>query len=219
MVREDKQILYLNIVVVDGSVAVKTSVKKRVDNTKLPPSLKESFGNGAAHVVSMRSSPDKIAERLGGQLCEKTTRKLAEMGVTIEMEECYREGTYVVLQMQVLRVDARTIQGASGSGQEKLEKGKGETTASGTMLEWCLTIIGTENQKKLEEDYLPDKAQAKLQAKILAIMKEKLEKKGIIANIEIVKEEKQARYFYEKLKEIRKGEGDSSPGGDSSKSR
>ena len=197
--------------VIDGTTAVKTSVKKRVDNTKLPPSIKESFGNGAAHVASMRTTPDKIAERLGGQLCEKTTRKLAEMGVTIEMEECFREGTYVVLQLQVIRVDARTIQRAQVQG--KLEKGTSETTtASGAMLDWCLTIIGTENQKKLEEEYLPDKVEAKLQSKILAIMKDKLEKKGIIANIEIVKEEKQARYFYEKLKEIRNKEGDNSPG-------
>jgi hypothetical protein len=151
---------------------VKTSVKKRVDNTKLPPSLKESFGNGAAHVASRRSTPNRIAERLGVQLCEKTTRKLAEMGVTIEMEECFREGPYVVLQLQVLRVDARTIQRAQVRGT--LEKDKGEITTSCIMFEWCLTIIGSDNQKKLEEDYLPDKVQAKLQANILSILKEKL---------------------------------------------
>lgn len=185
-------------------------MKKRVDNTKLPPSIKEPFGNGAAHVASIRSRPGKIAERLGAQLCEKTTRKLAEMGVTIDMEECYREGFYVVLQLQVLRVDARTIQSIQMHG--KLEKDKGESTASGTMFDWCLTMIGSVNQKKLEEEYLPEKIQTKLEQKILAIMRQKLEQKGIVANVDIVKEEKQARYFFGKIKEIRNGQGESSLG-------
>ena len=195
---------------IDGSTAVKEKVKKRVGNSKLPPQLRESFGNGAAHVASKRSTPDKVAERLGPQLCEKTTQRLAEMGVTIEMEECFREGPFVVLQLQVLRVDARTIQRAQVQGN--LEDVSGDTAASNKLFEWCLDIIGSDNQKKLEEEYLPDKVQSKIESKILNVMKEKLERKGVVANVDIVREEKQARYFFEKLKEIGKGTGETAGG-------
>lgn len=45
--------------------------------------------------------------------------------------------------------------------------------------------------------------QAKLETGIAEMMNEKLQEKQIVADCNIVKEEKQARYFYAKLKEVR----------------
>ena len=63
--------------------------------------------------------------------------------------------------------------------------------------------MGQDNQRKLEEDFLPAKVQAKLGDKMMATMEEKFEDMHLKAECQIIKEENQARYFYSKIRDIR----------------
>jgi hypothetical protein len=197
-------------VVIDGSALVKSKVKERVDNSKLPTSLKDAVANRAGHVASKRIKPSKIAQNIGTKLCERTPQKMAEMGVTVAMEQVFREGPLVVLQLQVQHVDARAIEKVRRQEAADLTQSdtSSEATVASALLEWCLRIIGSDNQKKLESEFLPEKVQAKLESKILEIMTERFERKGLEVDVEIVREERQAKYFFRKLKEMREpGEG------------
>lgn len=77
------------------------------------------------------------------------------------------------------------------------------SSVAGALLEWSLKLIGRGNQQKLEGDFLPKKVQDKLQTEMMNMMAEKFEEKRLEADVEIIKEEKQARFFYSKLREVR----------------
>ena len=75
-----------------------------------------------------------------------------------------------------------------------------ESTA---ILEWCYKLIGTNDQRKLEEEYLPEKVQLKLETKLLELLTEKFERNNLSkADIMIHREDRQARFFYQTLKRL-----------------
>jgi hypothetical protein len=73
---------------------------------------------------------------------------------------------------------------------------------SSEMLEWCLKLIGTNDQRKLEEEYLPEKVQMKLETKLLELLTDKCKQNKL--DIMILREDKQARFFYQTLKQLGK---------------
>ena len=77
---------------------IRMQVKQKDEKPKHPKSKKR---------LKLKSTT--IAEKMSTKLCTTMPTKLAEIGCTVQMEEVFREGPYVVIQIQVQRVDARAI--------------------------------------------------------------------------------------------------------------
>jgi hypothetical protein len=170
--------------------------------------MKDSIAQRAGQVMSKRIKPSTLAQKIGGKLCERMPPKMADMGLTVAMEEVFREGPFVVMQLQVQHVDTLAVEKAqrlenADLTQSDLDTTTNEATLASALLEWCLKLIGTDKKKQLEEDFLPEKVQSKLATKILEVMTEKFDRQGLVIYIEILKEEQQARFFYRQLREVR----------------
>jgi hypothetical protein len=166
-------------------VAAQPKVKAEVEQWKPPNPGKAPVAKTAGKVATTtRVKNAKLARRLGEKLCDKMPRKLAEMGLTVEFEVVFQEGPYVVIQLQVQHVNARAIERSQRQENADPTADEGtpsDTAVAATLLEWCLKIIGPENQRTLEESYLPVKVQTKLESKIMEVMAEKVGRKGLKA--------------------------------------
>ena len=72
------------------------------------------------------------------------------------------------------------------------------------ILEWVLCILGgTKIHRSLEERHLPSLVQSKITENMQSMMTKKLESKSLKADIAVLSETEQARYFYKHLQELR----------------
>jgi hypothetical protein len=203
----------LLLLVRDASLAIQAKVSKKVAEKmgNFPGPMKDKASQRLAEVASKRITPSKVASQLGGKLMKKMPKKMKQKGLTVEIKQVFCEGPYVVLELQVQHVDMVAAEKAMrevNTEQDEDEDDEDDdeaasNTVAGTLIEWSLYLMGTRNQKKLEEGFLATQVQAKLQTAMAEMMNEKLQEKQIIADCDIVKEEKQARYFYAKLQEVR----------------
>ena len=72
----------------DGSEAVKAKVSKKLAKLNLP----RQFRNHAAKRASDLASPKLVAKSVGPAMCRKLPKKMLDMGLTVEVEEVFREG-------------------------------------------------------------------------------------------------------------------------------
>jgi hypothetical protein len=180
-------------------------------------------------------TPAVIAKKMGQKLCQKMPEKMLLKGITTFVEEIFREGPYVVFQLQVQHVNIATLTqsklaGISSEEDDKKSKEKkdddhicakkGETVDATLQpaqpqdvkhwfmhwLELFLQLIGVIHQRTIEEDVLPDLIQRKLESAMGEIMAEKMGEKFLDAESKVCSASNQARYFFDKLKEVRKGE-------------
>jgi hypothetical protein len=118
----------------DVSEAVKARVTKKLERSVL---LTNAMIDQAAQTASAFTSPRFVAQTLSQVLCKKLPEKLKKKGVTVKMEEVFRENTFVVLQLCVVHVDALTLTAAWA------EMG----------ISWILETMGASNRKRFEDDY------------------------------------------------------------------
>jgi hypothetical protein len=116
------------------SAAVKERVTKRLERAVVIPNAMIAQ---AAQTASDLTSPKYVAQALAQTLCRKLPEKLKKKGITVKMEEVFRENTLVVLQMQVIHVDPLSL------ASDWTEMG----------LSWLLEAIGASNRKIFESDY------------------------------------------------------------------
>jgi len=175
-----------------------------MENSKLPPPIKAVAAKRVADAASKAITADKVVKKLGVKLCRKLPSKMKEKGLTVTLVEAFRELNYLVLELQVQHVDAMTIQKDRQEANADLTADDDEATNSmaGTLLEWSLWLVGQKNQQKLEGEFLPKKVQEKLEKEMFKLMAEKFEAKGLKADVQVLKEELQARFFYQKLSEV-----------------
>jgi len=110
-----------------------------------------------------------------------------------------KKGPYVVFQIQVIKVDAVLL----AQSTKKEDSGAG-FFEMGSFVGFGLGLIGTNNQQWVEEGYLPKLVQKKLKTAMVEILAEKLEKKKMVAEIIVLGEAKQARFFFAKYREIQR---------------
>lgn len=181
-------------------------MKKKVEASKIPRQMKDAVAMRAANMVSNRVKRSNIAKRMAGRLCKTLPAKLKEKGLTIILEEIFREEHYFVLELQVQHVDtimvekAKREKGLDVSTKEDLDS---SSPMAGTLLDWTLKLMGEGNQRILEEEYLPAKVQEKLEKQMMRMMREKFENMNLKAEVKILKEQRQGRYFFTKLKAVR----------------
>lgn len=178
MSNDKRAVLYINIIVHDASEAVKASI----DNGRANPIRKR-----VAKVASGFATPSVVAGRIGAILCKKMTKKMKDMGLTVEIDEVFREANFLVLQMQLQHVDTITV--APNSFVEKLE--------------WFFRVIGNVNQENLEANFLPAKIQLRMQPVLDGILTKKMAETKLEASSKVLSESKQARFFYATLREVR----------------
>ena len=193
----------------------------------MPKTLSKAVANRAARAAGGIASPPMIASLLGEKLPQKVIAKMEQKGITVTIDEVFREGVcsmlysssvictehadltkppskfspgpYVVFQIQVIKVDAVVLANSRGSKKEMESRGVFEI---GSLIGVGLGLIGSNNQQWVEEGYLPMIVQKKLQTSLNEILAEKMEEKNLMAETVVLGESKQSRYFFAKYREI-----------------
>ena len=103
--------------------------------------LPKPVKNQAARRASEMTTPRMLVHQLSQAILEKIPEECKQKGITVEMEEVYREGPFIVFQLRVLHVDAVVLSNDLTS----------ESFAS--FVQWCVESMGEEWQESLEKDY------------------------------------------------------------------
>lgn len=128
-------------IVQDGSQAVKAKVAKRL--ALLPSPVK----NHAAQRASTMTTTKKITQHLSQKLQKKLPLEMKERGITVDMEELFREGPYVVLQLRILHVD--TVVLAASTKKNKTDEPDGFSK----LVQWFIVTFGEGFQKAIEDEF------------------------------------------------------------------
>lgn len=105
----ERSILYINIVVIDASEAIAARVRPRVDFFHLPKPLRRVVTAAATGIAGHVFTLHKIAKKVSKKICLTLPEKCFARGITAVIEEVFREGPYVVFQLEVKRVDLATL--------------------------------------------------------------------------------------------------------------
>lgn len=191
--------------VFDATEAVKARVMKKVEESKLPKPVRGAVAKRAGAVACNVVKRSGVAKEMASKLCKRMPAKMKDAGVTVVLEEVFREEHYFVLELQVQHVDTVAVERSQREARADLTADDKDVSTSfaGTMLNWTLRLMGKNNQRLLEDEYLPAKVQQKLETEMMDILEEKFANMQMKADVEILKEKKQARYFYSKLKTVR----------------
>mmetsp|Transcript_20543 Transcript_20543/g.33030 ORF Transcript_20543/g.33030 Transcript_20543/m.33030 type:complete len:244 (+) Transcript_20543:171-902(+) len=188
-VENDDKILYLNLIIHNVSEAVKERVTKRLEKAVVIPNKMIA---SAAQRASELTTPRIVAQALAQTLCKKFPEKLKKKGVTVKMQEVFRENKFVVLQLRIIHVNPLSLASA--------------WTEMG--ISWILDSIGTTNRKKFEDDYLPHLLTTLLAATIPKMLQSKMSNKKIEAETKVLKAQDQPIYFQKKVNQLRASQAD-----------
>jgi hypothetical protein len=226
----DRSVLYINIVVHDASRAIGNKIRTKVDGSRLPNRVKNVVAAAATGVAGTVVTPAVIAKKMGQKLCQKMPEKMLVRGITTFVEEIFREGPYVVFELQVQHVNISTLTQSKLGGtssedddddKSKKKKDDDHEIVDATLepaqrqdvkhwfmhlLELFLQLIGVSHQRMIEKDVLPELIHRKLESAMGEILAEKMGEKFLDAESKVCSAANQARYFFDKLKEVRKGE-------------
>jgi hypothetical protein len=108
-------------------------------------------------------------------------------------------GPYVVLKLTVLKVAADKL--AETALREKM--GKTESNIPKWVKRFD-NLIGEDRQEKLESEVVPGFVQSKMVKMMPEMMGKKWEEKGMKAEVDVVPEEDQDRYFEKMLRKVRR---------------
>jgi hypothetical protein len=174
-------------------------VKEKIDKTNMPQPIKDAAKKIGAKAASKLATPTAIATKMSQELPRRMPMEMAEKGLTVVAETVFQEGPYLVVQMQVQRIDSVLM-----AEVKALENQEMDWTWLIRLLIWVLRLLGAANQRSLEEDYLPQVVQSKMEPLMNQMLKVKIEVEMLMeADTMVLGEDKQARYFFQKLKEIR----------------
>jgi hypothetical protein len=105
----EKSILYINVVIIDASEAIKDKVRTTVEDSRLPKRLRRVVTATATGIAGTVLTLHKIAKKVSKKICHTLPEKMFLRGITAVVEEVFREGPYVVFQLEVQRVDLATL--------------------------------------------------------------------------------------------------------------
>ena len=220
VVNDDRPVIYINIVVLDPKEMVKRKVKSSVkaSTENMPKPVQAIASKVAPSIASKVATPDRVASVMADLMPQKLPEKLSTKGITAVADTVFCEPPFVVVQLQIQGV--KPLQAIRSSSRDHydedgdVEKAKlSETVAYWILLllGWFFRFIGAQNQFHIENKCLPDMIQPKIESAMGELLLEKLDQKGLEADAEVLPETKQARFFFEKLKEIRKAKKEKHP--------
>ena len=120
-------------IVQDGTEAVKAKVAKRLKLLPVP------VQNTAARTASELTTPKMLAKQVSLELLRKVPACLKQKGITVDMEEIFREGPYVLFQLRVLHVDTVTM--------------AEDLMGHSSLVRWLVGHVSVGLQRTLEEEY------------------------------------------------------------------
>lgn len=123
-----------DLLVQDGKEAVKAKIEKRL--AIFPASIKKQ----AARKASELTTPRMLAKQTGPKLMRKIPQSMKAKGVTIDMEEIFHEGPYMVFQLRVLHVDTVLLT-------------RGVMEGFVDLIQWVLASVGEDLQLTIEREY------------------------------------------------------------------
>jgi uncharacterized protein YhdP len=198
MTKEELPVIYLNIVVKDPSGAIQGKVDVAVEKSSLPNPLKKAAAKVGGKIATTMATPTVVAKQMSEKLPVDMPVKMKGKGMTVVVETVNLEGPYVVLSLQIQKVDSVVL--AEVKALEAESESYFDIVA---WLKWTLEKLGASNQQSLEERYLPAVIQSKMPSMMAEMMQEKFGDMGMKAEPTVISEDKQARFFFKKLKEIR----------------
>ena len=183
----------------DAREGVKQKVKEKIDKTNMPPPLKNAAKIIGAKAASKMATPSTIATKMSQEMPKKMPLEMAEKGMEVEAETVFQEGPYVVVQLQVKRINSVLM-----AEVKALEHKEQQFDWLVRWLTWFLQLLGAKNQRTLEEEFLPRVVQRKMEPLMNEMLKLKMEEEmKMQADTMVLSEDKQARFFFRKLKEVR----------------
>lgn len=243
-----KKATFINVTIRDASEAVYGKVHSALGHLnvapKVLPKLKGKVANKIAKAASKRVPPSKIANQLAEFLPKMLMYQMYHKnGMTISAQTMFIEDAYIVIQLQILKVDANhllqdTVESNSDSDdgssvsssvsmkvvdgwlreqQEVLQHAedkpatssdpKERTSTAPSASNWYQSIFGylpEETKSHIEAETLPQLVQSKLTERMQSLLLKQLESKQLTAEIAVLPEEEQARYFFPYLQQMRK---------------
>ena len=175
---------YVNVLVEN----VKDIIKDKVDEKVSKSSGFGVFNAAMKGMATSMVSDDKVSSAIAAKLCEKVPEALASMGITGIVEPKWINKNYVVLRVQVNKINKDTL----------LEKAKGAEFAGrfSTMLE-CFSYFDLEDARNSAETKIKEKVLTALMTKLGEELPKKLGENGIVCRIDVMPLAAQADYFYQ----------------------
>ena len=198
----------------DASKAVEEQVRAKIMEKKLPPKLKERLLNKVGKIAGDLVPASKIAEKMAPKMVEEMPEKMKPKGLTVHVEEVFREGPFFVLELQLLEVDTvKLMEGEKDEADDTKarEEPQQESMTTGLMRRF-LGVLGDSNKASLEREYLPKVVQAKMQGSMGDMLKAQLAEKNLEADTEVLDQTEQARYFFNMIQQVRAAEAESPKG-------
>lgn len=216
MMEENLKVLYINLMVTDPSQAVQRAVQKRIAERDLPKPLHKVANKVGQRVAKRVATPEFVANIMSEKLPLELTKKLKKRGITGVADTVFVEAPYIVIQLQVQHVETHRLVESKTEDFHDDETGELESRATlspsvASYITKCLDclwrLLGSSRSRRVKsaiEDYhLPRLVQTKMQAFIPEFLEEKLHRKGMEIDSEVLSEEKQSRFFYTQLHAFR----------------
>ena len=205
LMRPDRKVIYVNLVVVDATDAIDQQLQREFKDMPKP------IHDVAAGLAAAWATPERVAEALTIDLPKDLVAKMASKGLTAVAETTFWEGPYLVVQLQILSVSpAAMVEAQSKDFYDEfgdLEEEAHMSQALALRLKGCIQSVlswfGMRTQKSLESDYLPMLIQSKMENIMDEALAGKLRKRGLHAVSKVLIEEKQARFFFDTLRQVR----------------
>ena len=96
--------------------------------------------NQAARGASSLTNAGIVAQQVSQKLLKEIPKGVKEKGVTVNIEELFREGPYMVFQVRVVHVDVLALTHA------KME-------SFSDFIQWFMASVGKDWQQTIEGDY------------------------------------------------------------------
>lgn len=204
-IRDDRKVIFINLIVLDASSAIDQQLSQKLKGKVCQPLVKV-----ASKAATILATPERVASMMSEKMPLKIVDKMASKGITAMAETVFCDGPYVVLQLQLqsvspqamIEAQSKYVYDENGNLEDTAKLEPGWTATLQRWLKWVLSMIGLENQKSVEEEYLPKLIQAKMESIMGDIVATKLETKGMKAVSQVLPETEQARFFYKTLLEL-----------------
>jgi hypothetical protein len=218
MMEETLKVLYINVMVTDPTAAVHRAVQRKINEKDLPMPLHMVATKVGQRVAKHVATPELIADIVSEKLPLELTKKLKKRGITGVAETVFVEAPYMVIQLQVQHVETNLLVSSKAKDFHDDETGELESRATLSpsvagyitkFLDCFWRIVasprlqGFQLQSAIEHYHLPRIVQAKMESFIPELLAEKLHRKGLEIECQVLPEEQQSRFFYAQLQSIR----------------
>ncbi len=176
---------------------------KKVKKKNLPDEFKRKVAESAANLAVSLIAQEDFARMMSNKLCRVLPILMERRGLTTAVEEVFREGSFFVLEFKIKHVDILKADEAIREDEADLTMDDDTISFTSILLNWSLKIMGPENRRKLEEYLFPRAIHETVQNEMRSIMGVHFLERRLDADLKILGEAEQTRYFFSQLRTVR----------------